>query len=1162
MALIWLLVFGAAAERIQTSAKADRNVIVSSCDSYETLCRLCNATEAYEVQDTNNFAVGGWLTKTNQLFKDILQDLEADFDSANYTIATGDHLCVAAWNVTGSVDYADLFERTLDVEYHKTQVPEIFSETEFELEQVDFKVHRGEGSRYYYEAIQAYFDAQATAQINNLTSLNLSHAFYNLTEEYGLVNYTGSALVGNISTDFFIEATVQREKNDAFTAVILAYNKHTVANWTGNLTNQTSCAELQSVSGLDSVVRLAVQRTEVHFVHNDGEMQARDYATSVKVPSFTVAPGIKVKNPKGSVYILDSTCTASISGDWTQGKQFGIELEMYTTASFNATAWVAEDPPSLTLEEVQSLLVDQLYPDPRSIIPQYVNDTSDLEAKLLKVTFEDPSIYLSFDPEVSLRVSGVTTWVSDTDSRSEVMVTRLKGLQSTIAVKTEAGDYIGYLYNSSSAHRSLDSVETQLLTATTTVDVDEESKLKPSLFDLSNSTVKAGITVQQVRYDPSSYCEDLEFCSILTSYITEGFIKVNGTCYPSGAELSRKIDTIDLGSHLELKFAKFRRNYRTPDAVEWITGALSFYGDSKTLLTFHSNVTENLDQAFLEGLLTEPWTDAFDYPGLTVLDLVLKASLDSEGEVEDSSMSGLCQLGNCTDDQCWDGYVRASVNPNDYLSNQLILEMEPAETELVFSVLLDTDTPPQLFTTFDFYSGLVVEYAYKSSDDIEEGVEFTGNVGFLGVPGYLEATNDNSTETFHGVVLMTEFFLGHKNVEVLPNDDSLYAEFTGDKTSASSTLYGKLRFWYVQEEAELHFNDTDFYSTDVSGNYFEGLYDFAVSLHGKVSEDIEESEVRVQGRLTEQDEEELTEAIEQALQYWVSQGNTALNTSSQNAKTSQHEADDLKRQMCTEACPNVTKCSQLSDWVCAERAYNTTCIEYGQSCGNLTTECKDTATECMSSHSECTSYYSSGLGDECLTYETVCDTELTTCQHWKESCSVVEGEACTVYELHELEEGCINWRLQCDEVVEEDGLCRQNCDFVERLYNRAEENAQNYSEADNRTQADMEGFTELADYEVLFKMNRTSLDRLLDEEAIGASEVWMSVFGYVAALGSEEEYELVELSIAWNFFDREDNNRRLAKAAKQAVVDNSGGKLDGRLASKSAVEVMNENLSS
>jgi hypothetical protein len=214
----------------------------------------------------------------------------------------------------------------------------------------------------------------------------------------------------------------------------------------------------------------------------------------------------------------------------------------------------------------------------------------------------------------------------------------------------------------------------------------------------------------------------------------------------------------------------------------------------------------------------------------------------------------------------------------------------------------------------------------------------------------------------------------------------------------------------------------------------------------------------------------------------------------------------------------------------------------------------------MSSHSECTSYYSNGLGDECQTYETVCDTELTTCQHWKESCDVVEGEACTVYELHELEEGCINWRLQCDEVVEEDGLCKQNCDFVERLYNRAEENAQNYSEADNRTQADMEGFTELADYEVLFKLNRTSLDRLLDEEAIGASDVKMSVFGYVAALGSEEEYELVELSIDWNFFDREDNNRRLAKAAKQAVVDNSGGKLDERLVSKSALEVMNENL--
>lgn len=1162
MAFFWLFIVGALAERIQTTAKSDRNVQASTCSAYSTMCTLCNATEVYEVQDPNNFAVGGWLTKTNELFKDILEDLQKDIKAANYTIAEGDHLCVVAWDVEGDIDYADLFDRTLDVEYEKTQVPEIFSDVSFALDQIDFKVHRGEGSRYYYEALQVYFNASATAQVNDLTTLQLKNAFYNLTEEYGLVNYTGTAILGNITSEFYIETNVERDKNDAFAAVIEAKSRYTVANWTGNLTNQTSCAELQTASGLDSVTKLAVLRTVVKFVYNDGAMQARNYDSSVSVPSFTVAPGIKLKMAEGNVAILDETCSASITGSWTtDGKSLGLKLKMYTTASFNATAWVSEDPPSLSLKEVQSALVDQLYPDPRSILPQYINDTSDIESKLLQLTFYDPDIDMVFDPEVSLRISGTSSWMTDTDSRAEVMVTRVKGVQSTIAISTEEGDYIGFLYDSESSYMSSDSVESRFLTATATIDTEDEAKLKPKLFDLWNSTVSAGISINQVRYDPISECEEIEFCSILTNMVDEDFITVNGTVYPSGAELSKKLDNIDIGHGLELKYTKYRRNYRSSEAKEWISGALSFYGDSETLLTFHSNITEHLDDAFLEGLLTENWKNAFDYQGLTVINLALQASLDSDGEVDDSSMSGICRLGNCTDDQCWDGFVKASVNPTDYLKNQVLLQMKAADTDIVFAVLVDAESTPQLFKGFDFYSGLNIEYAYESTDEMQEGVNFSGNIGFLGVPGYIEATNDNTTEIFHGEVMLTEFFLGHKNVEVLPTDSgSLYADFSGDKGSASASLYAKLRFWYIQEEAVIHMNDTDFYSTDVSGNYFGGLYEFDVSITGKITEDIQASEVSVQGSLGEDDQSDLSNYIDSAIKSWVQQGLTALNVSSQNVETAEHESEELQKQLCTEDCPNVTRCSQLSDWVCAERAYNTTCVEYGQSCGNLTTGCKDTTTDCMSNHTECTSYYSSGLGEECETYETVCDSYLTTCQHWKESCSVVEGEACTVYELHELEEGCLSWRLSCDEITEADGLCLQNCGFAERLFNRSLETYEKYEEADNLTQEDLKGFNKLANYEVYFIFNKTSLERILDEEAVGANDISISVFGYVPDLTSDYGYFLTELDLQWNFYDKEDNNRRLARAVKKAIVEQSGGLLDERLASKSALEVMNENL--
>jgi hypothetical protein len=1133
-----------------------------TCDQSSTLlCNLCATNSAYKITDLDEFWIEDQLKSTCTKLQDLLSEFSSYVEAGSYFIALGNLTACVSASYPSKVEFEELYSDILSLQYSPISHPEIF-QYKPTLQTIAAKANNGAGSGHYYTDLQLFYNDKSYYTLNSGVNLELTNYTELLKYQEGTVLYQGEAqLKGEMYAPFSIEIDYDREKYENFYVILDVNSRYQLGEWVDSLWPEGECSQVESPRGLNSIQILPVPHTNIIF-NKQGEAMSMDSMISyVNVPDFALAPGMKIKNVSGALYIGQESCLLDVVGDWLANNDtFELKIHTYKEAHFNATAYLKNDDESMTVSELERLL-SSLYFDAKPIIPRYKEDATKLYQLLYPTSLIKPRLDFYFEPEVSIRVHSSSSIYSKEDSSLDMFIGRVEGAVESVLILTSI---------SSDALKSLESnlykIETTGLTLHSHLIISSTASMNistlPAYIYNSNSLpyeYQAGVFLRS-KVKQNSDCEYNELCSIYDMNSLEPKeAVVMSEYYPSRFIFSGEIGDITLSKDIQLVDNNIKLPIN-PDESVYISGKFDLEGDSKDTLSFIYNITQISGDAFMTAKLQQEWVSAFDIENLEVYSLTLHADLDSEGEFHSSSMKGYASLGCVELDNAWPGEIIVSMSPANYSLNYFTMELKPNSYLDSLCAVANITEPSNLASALEFSAGAVLDYSLEDHENVQAGYSLSANVKYLDIPAYLEYHSSELNSAFYATLELPDFTMAYGNIKVYADDnEKISGVINAENNSSYGYMTGNVSLIGMKDRINLRLSD-DLFSFDISGFPFGGIFEMGFNATAEFYTKIDTALFTLNGMLSHANVTKLENDTRTNIQNWIDAGVSVLEDIEAQIKEQNDTVNYLEQELCTQPCPKKLTCISEPYKQCIEYAVTTQCVSSKTGCSNIDLFCIDEETSCQSYSSRCIKY-DKKLPNVCAEYESVCDSYITVCKQYNATCTdYIEG-GCSRYEYIEHEDDCINYEFKCENSDIEDVSCTSKCEHNQDKYEYALSNLKRLKNWNRQTRDDLGGFRYLK-YIIsgsLFNITAHSSTYNIRSSGIGPRDLSMHF-----------EYEIPDLNsfngttanstITWNFFDYVEVLNSLTQQVKEDIIQFSNAKLSEDLSTKQPQEVAYENM--
>lgn len=570
-------------------------------------------------------------------------------------------------------------------------------------------------------------------------------------------------------------------------------------------------------------------------------------------------------------------------------------------------------------------------------------------------------------------------------------------------------------------------------------------------------------------------------------------------------------------------------------------GSLNMTYDFTDYLIFNFNLTQ-IDKftSVLTGLSEEIWSSPFDMEGLYVSILLLEWQIELE-IIDDQSNLCECYFECDTGQACWPGTCELIIDSEYLVDNVLMLAMNPIDTNTVFKIIFKTD-PTVLSECFEFMSTVHVELRGDEKKFKSQGTLFQ-------VPGKIFADILESPSLM--VVTLAPFYLAMGNIWVFNTTSDLQANILVEPGYLHGNLTATVQFWDMKDELVMDL-DENLLQFTITGTPFLGIFNLTVEVEIQVQVNIQNSTAIAYSEILQTDLDSLTSLVQSEFLQWVQKGMIALNIS----KNFADEADlSVQQPNCT--CNKLTRCRTPLVSYCIQYSYGVECLSNSTNCESVSSTCISTTVYCLEEVTTCIEW-AKNMPNTCKNYETVCIASLEVCDKWDDQCNGESQGICDSFSITGIDD-CIQVAYKCNEDEFPDMECEEQCLYDNLLYEEDLKRAEMYEEAYELTVAELQGFLDLSEIEVLFVFSKAQMELALNETAIVNGDVPFGITAEIYCLDTGE-LESFETEILWNFFVQEIIAERVFIWAKSIMIIRSSGLLTEELNEKAPLEVFLENI--
>lgn len=1022
-------------------------------DHVEYVCKACNATTAYLVTNASTSGLSAYTTEQQTQLQAMIDEFQSYYSSADYVAgAEGNLTCLSAFNIVNLTDKASMWQDITEEQYPDIAHPEIFNLTDSDLD-LYYIGAKSNGTAYSNYTEQS--DTNVTGKVGSkakfqCTTVRLREVDDGAEAKYsGTANYTYNDTT-TYSLPYVIVVDDNRTEGSVYVAVVDVNGTFTYKEWNDLIDSKANCSAVERPSNMSSLDDLEIEYSELTMKtkNNKTEVkQAHSYFDSV---SFAGGYGMFLYSNQGKAVIKTSShyCYNAFLGNWTSGEKLFTATFLNKDAAYYYLEANLYDRSNLTLTEVQDNLVNKLYLDPVSILPEYEARESAISRALWPTAILDPLVKVFYEGEAKFRVEG-EGYLDAVKSLIEVRVSRVEGVVTGLTKIYQLEDSVEL-----ATDPAFDRTEQHVLVASSPIGFKDYPFMRPKEAT-DYSFVDVGYWYE-VTLTMNDACSSSTFCSLVKDHSEEktSSIHLRGSGDSDSTYLIASLSPIELDT--DFKFKEDALVYDFATGVVMIVGASTVRGDSVNVLRFIGNITDVAPNASIAVVTEKLWETAFDIETLAVKSLIIKANFSDVSALSTETAEGQALLGrNCEEvEGCSSGQIEILFDQTNYQNNQFKARFANMTSFEFFNTMCDynyssADEVPYQLSLLDPSDGITLQYCHPNNTVSDlRGFEVKGNVSFLGIPSSMEGRLRRLGSGIMQISMnMTDFNAGTSNIKVKDASSSITVDRS--KHVIVEELLGTVTFASITEETYFQVLSSGL-KCDLTGYAYGGLYQAEAYLTTGAEANIEDAEFTGRLEIRQTQLADLEVSVREDLQDWINTGLNALNQSRGFVDEALEPVEQLEPNLCVEkaACGERFECSKSPEIECAQHKFEEICETEGSSCEKQTYTCSESETVCSVTKEDCD-------GDDC------CETSVVLCHEWTNSCEDASDDNCSTYKLTSDPDKCHREELTCGLEEVPDQACKKKCQRTQFLYESAIANYDEEQAGYNQTQADLQGFRSL-----------------------------------------------------------------------------------------------------
>lgn len=1105
----------------------------------------------------------GYYKETLAQVVNVTDDMSQHLPNSSYAIATSsEYTCVASYQFEGSVNYKLIYQYFAGVEEEAIQPPEIFSlEDNTTLEYLSIR-HNGQ----IYEYFALDYSTSQTAEISTTTELHLNQLYVYFVDQQGLIHYTGDSNISNelnsASLKFLIETNYLRKYAQSFIVSQMTDNRFYLLEWIDLIKPGHQCRDLEAPGGLYSFNNYTVQVSNEIFTWSTSfqAMKLTQILSYFSTLSFGIYEGMNLDDPSGSIRTnaRDNTCDYTISGSWVHDDlNLKLELSNKDYSPYKAVASI-DNNTQLTMEEIDDLFYSFFFPEAGEMLPTVAPEESQIYGKLKDMVILEPKILLYFHNDVSFEISGnveseFTVWTG-------VMAARTSNGIANVAISIES---IGsYMEAENVTNTGLTFSKSEITAASDDIDINLEPVMRPA-WNQDKTKWNLGVYAH-ITLTFNEECNQKDFCLIIQNYAsnddTKKSLDLEGSIVGDNMAINYPIDSISIGQGLTLKETALTIEHTAEGQTLEIVGALYIRGDTHTVLRFVGRIYSGEDDnAYLETENESMWTHAFDLEQLNIAGLDYLAQLDGNANILNSNSTALGLIGsncytgdNSTFDDCLIGSISINFNGTHYQSNSFNFTTEEVSSLSFFNYLggydFTSDSEMPLSISALNFTSLSLFHKYSSRYN-QDSFLITGYGHYQGILATLTGySNSLMHSDFYIQGSLDSFIFGEGNIKM------------ENVTSAMKAVYKDMQFeGYLEGNCSVfgiesygNVSITDRYLFTIQGYPFRGVFQADLEFTGYPYAYIKEAGFAVTISLDKRACTLLENIIRGNLYTWKDSGvSTLLSSFNREAKMTS-DLSAIEALVCEPeiACPTHLVCDKLSSNICISRPLHAICASEKPKCDGVKLTCSSSYQKCVKS--------------ECETCP--CLSEIEVCEEWTSSCIDEVSDTCREQEIEIDFNSCTETVSECKEERVREPSCEMKCNNYKNLYTAAQEEYSIYQQAYQQDLQDMKGFlemNELIEYNLelskLLSLQKIRSERDLNTSGLGPGDFKFVASGVVLDIQYASMKEFDDMFVL-NFYYLHETEKTLLQIVKGEIISSSDDMLTQDLATKTPIEVSEENL--
>lgn len=932
--MLFLLLISLSSGTTVSKYTSNKYVTEYSCSVNYELCRSCSSDTIYELEDLSAFEISGYLSSTIKTVKSLISDLQSSISSQQTFLSLTSKQYCLSYQKIDSVSYSTLLQTFLNIEYYEYNLPQLDSDPE--LYQVLLISKKGSGKSYYVENIKIDYDLDTYYTVADQIVLETKIKRLDLyKDEGGTLSYYGIADATVLYPRFI--CTLEYGIEPDMVEVKVNTNAEVLLGEWNNATNYVAgCNDIDSPAGLDSVDKLAVNRSVLIFEVSDG-LDLKEFINFVYPPDFAITQGIYIEDIEGKMSAIGGSCSLTFQGTWESKKSFNIILSASENSAYTMQASLSNSPYELSLN-LYSKILNTLYLNYTGLFPIY-SQSPELVTKMLSINLENPVLKFSFIPEANVTVSGSARLSNPGDIDLKLATSRKDSL-----IKTE-----GYIKTNDSY---------TLLDISALSDPDFYLKSSVVSFDSSDINVNTSIYLD---------CQNSTVCLALKNSYNN--FTVTGEYFPGDFYLKYSLGTINI---LDLELSNAEVLLNISDSTINVNGTCDLDISGSAYSVFEGRLLSKSSSANWHSSIKK---EVKGLPGSSSLFVFYASFVQTMNQyrVLNYKIQGLC--GYKSSDERWAGDLDSTIS--EYKVNKYECLLPYKNTSDALKYLASMRSADSLIAYIEFPYGFKLDY--------DEFFILTQPISILGLTGTSYCRSQTLPSSLFFKLELNDWNTGFSNIKVSGSTGKLEVF----STYSEAEIKGNFSLWEVNQEAVLTIKE-EIMSFSLYGYFFSGLYYVNITFTADLN-DFSSASWLGKFELSEEYVSDLSYYVNNTLVEWVLDGRMVLQDGLSLVYYYDHLVENATYDLVSGRCKYREYCSSEIEYKCIKKAkqYECTdlvyscdpeiiCVDYENSCFN--DNCTESVNYCeeyeeLCSYSDektqCINRTVEEIGKECLRFANV-----------------------------------------------------------------------------------------------------------------------------------------------------------------------------------------------